>query len=74
MSIDTKAAALRPSLDARETLMPNPTPYSRQFDAIRSTYPALFEHPRDEARALTIAGGAETAGRRSECADKPDGK
>ena len=55
--------------------MPHPTPYSRQFDAIRSTYPRLFERPGDKVRPLdhTDSNNATTDDHR-ECAGKPDGK
>ena len=54
--------------------MPHPTPYSRQFDVIRSTYPALFENPRDESRPHTRTASDASTDRRSDCADLPDGK
>ena len=40
--------------------MPHPTPYSRQFDAIRATFPRLFESPGTELRPPDRAGEAPT--------------
>jgi hypothetical protein len=56
--------------------MPHPTPYSRQFDAIRSAYPALFERPGSESRPLVHGGGIKaTTDSRDGCEQtKPEGK
>ncbi|MDB5656758.1 MAG: hypothetical protein JWQ94_4371 [Tardiphaga sp.] len=54
--------------------MPHPTPYSRQFDAIRSAFPGLFERPGSEAPPVARGGssGAMTD-HRSGCKQrKPD--
>lgn len=42
--------------------MPHPTPYSRQFDAIRATFPRLFESPGKELRPhdKAVAGEVPT--------------
>jgi len=56
--------------------MPHPTPYSRQFDAIRSTYPGLFERSGNEARPGVQTGSSDqTTDSRSGCEQsKPEGK
>lgn len=40
--------------------MPHPTPYSRQFDAIRAAFPRLFEWPGTESRPRAYVGGEPT--------------
>ena len=55
--------------------MPHPTPYSRQFNAIRSAFPRLFERPGDEAQPLAHADGSDTTTEsQSEGVGKPEGK
>jgi hypothetical protein len=54
--------------------MPHPTPYSRQFDAIRSTYPRLFERPGDSVCPGHTDSSKATTDDRGEFAGKPDGK
>ena len=56
--------------------MPHPTPYSRQFDAIRSAYPRLFDRAgRDDAPTLTRVGSSDTTNdSRHACEGKPQDK
>ncbi len=53
--------------------MPHPTPYSRQFDAIRTAFPGLFEPPASEAPPTPRVEGDEVI-LDSRSANKPDGK
>lgn len=39
--------------------MPHPTPYSRQFDAIRQAFPGVFDRTGGELRQVETAGTTE---------------
>jgi hypothetical protein len=45
--------------------MPHPTPYSRQFDAIRAVFARLFEWPGTGSRPRTCAGNEPPTDNRS---------
>ena len=63
------------SLDDRELRVPHPTPYSPQFDAIRSAYPRLFERPGNEVPTRThVASSDTTSETRHGCECKPQDK
>jgi hypothetical protein len=39
--------------------MPHPTPYSRQFDAIRQAFPGVFDRAGEELRQVEATGTTE---------------